>query len=146
MSTEPPDLSSYGEGMGPEYEWLISDHPWAVAERNRRAAGYFAAEQPDEPAASATWDPALDEDDPAGMRANLGEEIGGLVEPVETLPDPNQTAHTSGDVEPDEVAVLRLRTEYEAYRRENGEPEYAYPASYTGARAAEHAPPGVPVG
>ena len=145
MTVEPPDLSRYGEGMGPEYEWLISDHPWAVAERNRRAAEYFAPEEPDEPAAAAAWDPALDDEDPSGMRSGIGEEIGGLVEHVETIPDPNQTAHTVGDVEPDEVAVLRQRAEYERYRRENGEPGYVYPHAYAGPAAAEHPPPGLPV-
>ena len=139
-----PDLSSYGEGMGAEYEWLISDHPWAEAERNRRAAEYFAPDEPDEPAASSTWDPALDADDVGHLRPGLGEDIGGLVEPVEALPDPNQVGHHAGEVEPDETAVAARRAEYEEYRRTHGEPDYRYPAHLIGDAAADHAPPGLP--
>jgi hypothetical protein len=144
-----PDLSNYGTGMGPEYEWLISDHPWARAERLRRAADYFAGDELDPegfPGPEPTPDapdavPDLVSDELAGVPASLGDAVGGLVEHVDPVVDRNQLRYVTGDAEPDEVAVDRSRREYEDYRREAGEPEYRYPAHYIGAEAARHAPP-----
>ena len=137
-----PDLSSYGTGMGPEYEWLISDHPLALAERQRRAAEFFAAEL-DEPAAldEAAHHPAPEEEF-AGMRPGLGEEVGGLATHVEPTADRDQLRYAA-EAQPDEATVERSRRDYEQFRREHGDPGYTYPAHYVGASAAEYPPPGI---
>jgi len=146
-----PDLASYGTGMGPEYEWLISDHPWAVAERARRAADYFAAElEPDadiaEPAPAPGEPHPIIEEELSGVPAELEESVGGLVEAVpDATADRNQLAYTVADAELDEVAVVRYRREYEEYRRAHGEPEYGYPEHYVGDAAAQYPPPGLPI-
>jgi hypothetical protein len=136
-----PDLSSYGTGMGPEYEWLLSDHPLAQAERERRAAEFFTAEFQHE--AGLEGEAARPEDEQfAGHLADLGEEVGGLAAQVEPSGDPDQQAHELAD-DPDEVTVARSRQDYEQFRREHGEPDYSYPAHYLGAGAAEYPPPSV---
>ena len=153
MTTEDPrpfpDLANYGTGMGPEYEWLISDHPLATAERLRRAADYFAAELDDDsepieaPPAPGEAHPIVEEEI-SGVPAELADTVGGLAEPpVDPTADRNQLAYTVADAEPDDVAVLRYRTEYAEYRRDHGEPDYQYPARYVGQGAAEYGPPGV---
>lgn len=153
-----PDLTSYGTGMGAEYEWLISDHPWATAERVRRAADYYAAELDEDDAAvvaeseriahpdGAVPHPPAAEEDFSGVPADLAETVGGLAEPpaaADLTVDHNQLPYAVADAEPDEQAVARQRREYEEYRRANGEPDYQYPAHYLGAGAAEHPPPGL---
>jgi hypothetical protein len=152
-----PDLANYGTGMGEEYEWLISDHPWAKAERVRRAADYFAAELEEDDAtvveeseraaaaeASAPHPPAAVEAF-SGVPPELSDAVGGLAEPpgaADLTVDHNQLPYEVADAEPDEQAVVRYRREYEEYRRANGEPGYEYPAHYVGAAAADHPPPG----
>jgi hypothetical protein len=145
-----PDLANYGTGMGPEYEWLISDHPWAAAERARRASEYFASELDDEP--EAVEEPAPGEPHPiaeeeiSGVPAELAESVGGLAEPaVDPTADPHQLAYTVGEAEPDDLAVPRYRREYVEYRREHGEPDYVYPDHYVGETAAQYPPPGLSV-
>ncbi|MCW2506807.1 MAG: hypothetical protein JWO79_5091 [Actinomycetia bacterium] len=136
------DLSNYGTGMGPEYEWLISDHPLALAERQRRAAEFFAAEL-DEPAALDEPDhqPAPEEDF-TGMRPGLGEEVGGLATHVEPTADRDQLRYAT-EAEPDEVTVAKSRADYEQFRRDHGEPTYTYPAHYLGASAVDYPAPGL---
>jgi len=145
-----PDLANYGTGMGKEYEWLISDHPWAAAERARRASEFYAAEL--DPDAEAIEPPPPGEPHPiveeeiSGVPAELAESVGGLAEPaVDPTADPHQLPYTVGDVEPDEVAVLGQRAEYAEYRRAHGEPDYQYPDHYVGPAAAEYPPPGLTV-
>jgi hypothetical protein len=155
MTTEDPrpvpDLANYGTGMGAEYEWLISDHPLALAERVRRAADYFAAELDEDAPANDVAAPAdaphpLAEDDLSGVPAELADTVGGLAEPpADPTGDRNQLAYTVADAEPDDVAVLRYRAEYVEYRRAHGEPDYEYPAQYVGPAAAAYPPPGLRV-
>lgn len=140
-----PDLSSYGTGMGEEYEWLISDHPWAAAERVRRAADFYAAELDAEPEPLPGEPHPIAEEELSGVPADLAESVGGLAEPAaDPTPDPHQVPYTVGDVEPDEVAVLRQRLDYVQYRRAHGEPDYHYPDHYVGPSAADYPPPGEP--
>jgi hypothetical protein len=121
--------------MGPEYEWLLSDHPRALAERERRAAEYFTAEVQHEAGL------LVDDDEQfAGELTERGEEIGGLATQVEPAGDPDQVRH---DLEPesDEVTVAKARRDYETYRRQHGDPDYVYPARYVGSAAAAYPPP-----
>ena len=156
MTTEDPrplpDLANYGTGMGQEYEWLISDHPWATAERVRRATDYFAGELDDDDPANDAAAPAtpgeqpIDEAELSGVPAELAETVGGLAEPaIDPTADRNQLAYTVADADPDDVAVLRYRTEYTEYRRAHGEPDYQYPAHYVGPEAANYPPPNTQV-
>jgi len=143
-----PDLASYGTGMGEEYEWLLSDHPWARAERIRRATDFYAAElsadlEPTEAPRPGEPHPIVEEEI-SGVPSELAESVGGLAEPlVDPAADPHQLPYTVGDAEPDEVAVLHQRLEYAEYRRAHGEPDYQYPSDYVGPAAAEHLPPGL---
>ncbi len=145
-----PDLANYGTGMEKEYEWLLSDHPWARAERIRRATDFYAAElhadpEPTEPPRPGEPHPIVEEEI-SGVPSELAESVGGLAEPlVDPVADPHQLPYTVGDAEPDEVAVLRRRIEYVEYRREHGDPNYQYPNDYVGPAAAEHAPPGLTI-
>lgn len=134
-----PDLSSYGTGMGPEYEWLLSDHPLAVAERERRSSEYYTAEFQHE--AGLTEDDAVPEEEQfAGQLPNRAEEVGGLAAQIEPSGDPDQERHQLED-EPADVTVAKARRDYESYRQEHGEPDYRYPPHLVGAAAASYPPP-----
>jgi hypothetical protein len=126
--------------MGPEYEWLISDHPLALAERQRRASEFYAAEF-DEEAALDEEAHQHDDDDFAGLRPGIGDEVGGLATTIAPAPDRDQLRYTAADAEPDEITVAQSRRDYQEYRRSHGEPDYVYPARYVGASAADHPPP-----
>jgi hypothetical protein len=129
------DLSEYGDGMGPEYEWLLSDHPLAVAERERRAAAFYTAEAQHEVGLSGP-----DEEQFAGHLPAMDDFVGGMATPIDPSADPDLERHRL-EPAPDEVTVARSRADYEAYRRAHGEPDYAYPARYVGEEAAAFPPP-----
>src|SRR5437763_682084 len=133
------DLSSYGTGMGPEYEWLLSDHPLARAERERRASAYFTAEIEHELGLDQVggW---AEEERFAGDLPARGEEVGGLAVRVEPSGDPDQIRHELEDA-PVDATVLDARRDYERYRRDHGEPDYVYPGHYIGPDAAGYPAP-----
>jgi hypothetical protein len=141
MTYEEADLSNYGTGMGPEYEWLISDHPLAAAERQRRAAEFYAAEFDQEAALDEEAHQQDEAEDFAGMRPGIGDEVGGLATCIALAPDRDQLRYTAADAEPDEVTVAQSRHDYEEFRRGHGEPDYSYPAHYVGPAAAAYPPP-----
>ncbi|MEU7823048.1 hypothetical protein [Catellatospora sp. NPDC049133] len=141
-----PDLSRYDASVSPEaYEWWLSDHPWAAAERTRR----HAAEQQDEldraeriadwiartHAADASGDLV---DRPDGWRDNLV----GLATAVTPLAEEARLRATLDSAEPDDLRVVRLREALERKRRLEGEPQYAYPQHLQGPGAATYPPPG----
>jgi hypothetical protein len=111
------------------YEWLLSDHPAAQAERRRRHAAWLAHEA-------------------EGRRV-----LGGFAERTEADPDAPETiralaktarwllarqaerlAADAARSEPERLA--QLRREFATARRVAGQSGYRYPARYLGVRAA----------
>ena len=123
------------------YEWLLSDHPAARAERDYRRGAHYQRQQ--ETAADITaWAGRISADPDRHTRAarDLAATIG---------PDAAESAirAETGSAEPDEVVVARLREEFEIHRRvhwDNPEPSYRYPAHLTGPGAASYPPPPPP--
>jgi hypothetical protein len=119
------------------YEWLLSDHPDARAERDRRRAATYQAET-DRAAAVRAWADKIgaQPDAPQTLR-DLAASLG---------PQADQAAARAGAryAEPDETYVTRLRTQHESHVRVSGPPsfwDYRYPPCLTGPSAAAYPPP-----
>jgi hypothetical protein len=123
------------------YEWLLSDHPAARAERDYRRGAHYQWQQ--ETAADITaWAGRISADPDQHTRAarDLATTIG---------PDAADSAIRAeiDSAEPDEVFVAQLREEFEIHRRvhwDNPDPSYRYPAHLTGPGAANYPPPPEP--
>ncbi|MEN3308924.1 MAG: hypothetical protein V7603_5126 [Micromonosporaceae bacterium] len=143
--TAMPDLSKYSAIEDDAYEWFLSDHPWAVAERTRRRAASATAELEDAAKVRA-WvdrtraaDAAGDlSDRPDGWRDSLVR----LAESMGPVADENQLRTTLESAEPDDVWVAGLRRKLETRRRVAGDDAYVYPAHLIGPGAAAYPPPG----
>ncbi|WP_018588757.1 hypothetical protein [Salinispora arenicola] len=143
-----PDLSTYqvralsGDAA---YEWYLSDHPWAAAERRRRRAAELqyeidSARKVQEwiertRAADAGGDLA---DRPAGWRDNLI----ALAEGMAPVVAANHTHASFESAEPDDLWVANARRKLETSRRVEGDRTYTYPAHLLGPGAAAYPPPG----
>jgi hypothetical protein len=142
-----PDLSQYCVVDAAAYEWLLSDHPWAVAERTRRHAAWAVRELGDAAKARAWVDQITGRERIAageldnrtdGWRYGLAR----LAELVGPIADETQLRVTLKEAEPDDLLVARLRRELEQRRRGQGEDGYVYPAHLIGPGAAAYPPPG----
>jgi hypothetical protein len=111
------------------YEWLLSDHPEAAAERARRRAAYLAYEAEGRAGLSRFVDRTeADRDAPENIR--------GLVETARWLLA-RQAGRLAADVaEPEPERLARQRRDLETSRRVQGAHGYRYPPRYLGARAA----------
>ena len=115
-----PDLSEYDAASPEAYEWWLSDHPWAVAERTRRHVATLQAEL-DQAAKVHAWiertrtaDAAGDlADRPEGWRDNLV----GLAETMGPVVGDNHLRAAVESAEPDDLRVLRLRATPDRTRR-----------------------------
>jgi hypothetical protein len=124
------------------YEWLLSDHPDARAERDRRRAAAYQQRR-DTAADIAAWARRISADPPerhTSAARDLAASIG---------PDAAQSAirNEIESAEPDELFVARLRAEFETHRHvhwDNPDPSYQYPAHLTGPGAAACPPPPEP--
>jgi hypothetical protein len=119
------------------YEWLLSDHPDAKAERDRRRAATYQ-DDTDRAAAVRAWADKINTqpDAPHTLR-DLAASLG---------PQADQTADRAQSryTEPDDAYVTRLRTQHETHRQVSGPPgsrDYRYPAHLTGPGAAAYPPP-----
>lgn len=119
------------------YEWLLSDHPDARAERERRREANYRGE------------------------IERASQVQAWVAKIGATPDPPQTirdlAETMGPLaarsraqaavalaEPDEAYVTRERGNWETFMQVSvpgGSPEYRYPARYVGEAAASQPRP-----
>jgi len=122
------------------YEWLLSDHPDARAERDRRRAATYQAEA-ERAAAVRAWVAKINAqpDAPETMR-DLATSMGPLADRAATHAE-------EAYAEPDDVYVARVRTEHETYMQVSGPPgswDYRYPAHLTGPGAAAYPPPPEP--
>jgi len=111
------------------YEWLLSDHPQAAAERARRRAAYLAYEA--QGRAGLSRFVARTEADP-GAPENIRE----LVKTARWLLARQADRLAEDAAEPDAERLARMRRDFETSRRMQGAHGYRYPAHYLGARAA----------
>ena len=127
-----PPLDGLGGDAGDE--WLLSDHPWATAERQRRRSDHFEREltEADEVLAITgrlAADPAASEPlarlaarlDPSARRSAMAAEIDSVVD--------------------DATFVAEARRRLENARQAGGDVDDRYPAHLTGAEAALVDPP-----
>lgn len=125
-----PDLSRYGTLREGHYEWFLSDHPWAVAERRRRRAAYYERKR-DQAVQARAWVGATD----------TSLEGAALAEILGPMADEAALRAQVDEAEPDELWVDRLRREHELVVRIS-EPDYHYPGHLIGPGAAAYPPPG----
>ena len=122
------------------YEWLLSDHPDARAERDQRRAATHQAET-GRAAAVRAWVDKISAQprrtpDPAGPGRHHG---------PAGRPDPARAE--ARYAEPDDAYVTRLRAQHETHLQVSGPPgswDYRYPAHLTGPGAAAYPPPPEP--
>jgi hypothetical protein len=116
------------------YEWLLSDHPAAAHERARRLLDH-QVDQAESLARLRGWLAKIDGLARAGRP--LGDSVWGLAEQARSwlIPRAEQRLAELGG-EPDHARVRRARSEFETSRRVGTDPDYRYPARYSGPAAA----------
>jgi hypothetical protein len=122
------------------YEWLLSDHPDARAERDRRRAATHQAENR-RAAAVRAWA------DKINAQPGAPQPLQDLAASMGPLADQAAARAQARYAEPDDTYVSRLRTQHETHIRVSGPPgswDYRYPAHLTGPSAAAHPPPPEP--
>lgn len=125
-----PDLSGYDTAADDAYESLLSDHPWARAERIRRAEAGRDAELRNASTVRAWTDriQATDLDKRYPHNPEIAENLSGLAELMRPIGDDQQVgAHLDAAV-PDDVRVQRLRENWVTHKNVTGEHGYRYPA------------------
>ena len=122
------------------YEWLLSDHPAARAERDyRRAAS--CQYQRDQAAAVLTWVAKIN------AQADAPQTLRDLADSLE--PSARESARRAeiDYAEPDDLYAARCRAELETHMQVSGPPDaydYRYPGHLTGPSAADDPPPPAP--
>jgi hypothetical protein len=122
------------------YEWLLSDHPDARAERDRRRAATHQVETGRAAAVRAWADKINAQRDAPHPLQDLAASMGPLADQAAARAEARYA-------EPDEILVTRLRTQHETHIRVCGPPgswDYRYPAHLTGPAAAAYPPPPEP--
>jgi hypothetical protein len=123
------------------YEWLLSDHPDAKAEREYRRGGSLQHER-DNAADIAAWASRVSAEPEQHTQAarDLAATIGPMA----------QASAIRAEIEaaePDDAYVVRQRAEFETHMRvhwDHPAPDYTYPAHLTGPSAASYPPPPEP--
>jgi len=119
------------------YEWLLSDHPDARAERDyRRAATY--QRQKDNAAAVRAWA------DKVGAQPDAPNTLRDLAALMGPRADQAAARAEASYAEPDDIYLARLRAQHETCMRVSGPigaPSYRYPEHLTGPSAANYPPP-----
>jgi hypothetical protein len=122
------------------YEWLLSDHPDARAERDWRRAATYQADR-DRAAAVRAWA------DKITARPDAPQALRDLAASMGPQADQTMTRAEARFAEPDEAYVTRLRARHESHMHVSGPPgswDYRYPAHLTGPGAAAYPPPPEP--
>ena len=122
------------------YEWLLSDHPDAKAERDRRRAATVQAET-GRAAAVLAWV------DKINARSDAPQTMRDLAASMGPLADQTTARAEARYAEPDDAYVTRLRAQHETHVQVSGPPgswDYRYPAHLTGPGAAAYPPPAEP--
>lgn len=135
--TDGYDLRNLDTTDNEAYEWLLSDHPDARAERARRRAEAYN-ERCENAAKVRAWADKVNATEDATQTArDLAQSMGPLA-------DASAIRAEVEFAEPDDVYVARVRRDWETCMRVSGPPgawDYRYPAHLTGAEAASHPPP-----
>jgi hypothetical protein len=138
--TEDQGLHNRG-GLGDDdfYVWLLSDHPDARAERDRRRDATYRDEAHRSGEVRAWVDKVnATQDAPQTMR-DLAESMGPLAD--------RSSARAEADFsEPNDAYVARLRNDWETYMQVSGPldaHDYRYPEHLIGPGAAKYPPPQV---
>lgn len=132
-----PDLSRYPLADCAAYEWYLSDHPWAVAERTRRLAARTNHELVNAAKLRASVERRRAANDAGEFDDSLDGSRDSLVWAAE-----KQLRAVLDSAEPDDVRVARLRRSLERRSRDEGDHTYVYPTRLIGPGAAAHPPPG----
>jgi hypothetical protein len=116
------------------YEWLLSDHPGAAAERARRRLDNQTVEAHDL-ARLRAWLTKIDSLARDGQP--LGDSVWRLAEQARTWLIPSAEQRLTASIgEPDQAWVRRSRHDYETSQQLGKDLDYRYPARYLGAQAA----------
>jgi hypothetical protein len=139
-----PDLSDYDVTADDAYEWLLSDHPWARAERVRRAEAVRDAELRNAHTVRDWTDrmQATDLDTRHPHNPEIAENLKGLAALMRPIADGQQVDAHLDDAVPDDVRVQRLRQNWVTHKNVTGDHGYRYPAHLLGPGAAAYPPPG----
>jgi hypothetical protein len=122
------------------YEWLLSDHPDARAERDWRRAATHQADTGRAAAVRAWADKINAQPDAPQAARDLAASMGPMA-------DQSAARAEASYAEPDDAYVARLRAQHETAARVSGPPgswDYRYPAHLTGPGAAVYPPPPEP--
>lgn len=122
------------------YEWLLSDHPAAKAERARRRSATYQAETT-RAAQVRAWA------DKINATPNAPRTMRDLAATMGPLADQSLARAEARHAEPDDTYVTRLRAQHETRIQVSGPPgswDYRYPAHLTGPAAAACPPPPEP--
>ena len=122
------------------YEWLLSDHPDAKAERDSRRAATYQADTGRAAAVRAWADKISAHPDAPQTMRDLAATMGPLA-------DQTTARAQARYAEPDDAYVTRLRAQHETHMQVSGPPgswDYRYPAHLTGPGAAAYPPPPEP--
>jgi hypothetical protein len=122
------------------YEWLLSDHPDARAERDWRRAATYQADT-ERAAAVRAWA------DKIGAQPDAPQHLRDLAATLRPQADQSAARAEARHAEPDDAYVTRLRAEHETHMQVSGPPgcwDYRYPAHLTGPGAAAYPPPPEP--
>lgn len=126
-----PDLGGYPTTDDDAFEWLLSDHPGAAAERRRRAEVRHV-EETTRAARIRQWSEGVDRRGPGA-----GSALADLLRPSPDLAGLRAEVRSA---EPDDLAVHHDRAAYVRERCARGE-DYHYPAHLVGPDAANYPPP-----
>jgi hypothetical protein len=119
------------------YEWLLSDHPDAKAERDWRRAATYQAET-ERAATVRAWA------DKINARPDAPQPARDLAASMGPFADQSAVRAEASYAEPDDVYVTRLRAQHETHMQVSGPPgscAYRYPAHLTGPGASAYPPP-----
>ena len=122
------------------YEWLLSDHPDAKAERDRRRAATYQADT-ERAATVRAWA------DKINAQPGAPQTLRDLAASMGPLADQTAARAEASYAEPDDAYVTRIRAQHETYVQVSGPPgswNYRYPAHLTGPGAAAYPPPPEP--
>ena len=120
------------------YEWLLSDHPDARAERQWRRGTYLESAR-QTAADIADWAARVTAEPERHTPA--ARDLAATIEPHAAA---SATRAEIESAEPDDLYAARLRAEFETHMHvhcDNPDPGYRYPAHLTGPSAAAYPPP-----